>query len=349
MNDLTLLREAGPEAPPFTPAARSAARAALLDEIAGPAPRRSRRPGRRVVLRLGAAVVAAAAAWTGAVLVAAPDGPGAPADSVTLVDFAMPTFPLTPDPVPDGLRPAFDGDGTGASIAAYDDATGAHGFTLYVSEDEPEGIGDEGAPGFDLEASTEVSVDGREADLVRYSREWCTGDQATGCGHRSFTRLQWERADDQWVVVLAHGRYRAPERVLAIAESLVDRPQPAVLDIGLAPAGWSVQAFKMGRVLSLVNDSYEQQTLTVHLPLPEDVVPPDQLLDQLMGPVGPVVPVTVHGRPAQLVLCDAGYLGQRIWYLQAQFEDGTTFTLQVPDAFTQEQVVQFAEQVTHNP
>ena len=53
MNDLTLLREAGPQAPPLTPAARSAARAALLAEIEGPAPRRSRRPSRTVAFRIG--------------------------------------------------------------------------------------------------------------------------------------------------------------------------------------------------------------------------------------------------------------------------------------------------------
>ena len=34
---------------------------------------------------------------------------------------------------------------------------------------------------------------------------------------------------------------------------------------------------------------------------------------------------------------------------QAQFADGTTFTLQAPEAFTQEQVVQMADQVTYNP
>jgi hypothetical protein len=105
----------------------------------------------------------------------------------------------------------------------------------------------------------------------------------------------------------------------------------------------------MGRVLTLVNDADEQQTLTVHIPLPEDVVPPDQLLHQLAGPLGPVTTVSVHGRPAQLVLVDGDYRDEHLWYLQAQFDDGTTYTLQVPDAFTRQQVVEFAEQVTHTP
>jgi hypothetical protein len=102
--------------------------------------------------------------------------------------------------------------------------------------------------------------------------------------------------------------------------------------VGLAPAGWSVQFFKMGRILTLVNDSYEQQTLAVNIPLSEDVVPPEQFPTGLMGPVGPVIPVTVNDRPAHLIALDAGYLDQRIWFLQAQFEDGTVYELQVPGA-----------------
>ena len=112
--------------------------------------------------------------------------------------------------------------------------------------------------------------------------------------------------------ILGDGRYRAADRLLAVADSIVDQPQPATLRMGLAPAGWSVDFFKMGRVLTLVNDPYEQQTLTVHLPLPEDVVPPEQLLDKLMSPVGPVIPVTVQGRPAYLVRIDSGYLDQEM-------------------------------------
>jgi hypothetical protein len=346
MNEITLLREAGPEAPPLRPEARSAARAALLAEIEG-RPARRRRPSRKVSVRVGIGLVAVAAAWTAAVLVAVPDGPGTPADRVTLVHFEMPTFPLSLDPVPEGLRPAFDGDGSGSRIASYDDATGENGFTLYVSEDEPD-WSDEGGPGYRSEGEREVSVGAAEADLVRYSREECTGDAGSDCGRRSYTSLRWERADDQWVTILAYGRYRAPAHVVGIAESLVDRPQPATLQIGLAPTGWSVQAFKMGRVLTLVNDAYEQQTLTVFLPLPEDVSPPDRLRSQLMGPVGPLMTVAVQGRPAYLIRFDAGGLDKG-WYLQAQFADGTTFVVQAPAAFTQEQVLAFAAQVTHNP
>ncbi len=349
MNDITLLREAGPEAPRLTSATLSTARAALLDEIERVRPaRRFRMPSRKASRWVGLAVATAAAALTAAVVVAGPDS-GSPATSVTLVDFATPTFPLSLDPAPDGLRAAFDGTGERSSVADYRDAAGENGFTIYVGDEKPEGGPDDGADGYRLEGTDELSVAGRDAELLRYSRSWCVDDAGLDCPLRSFAQLTWEFSDDQWVRLLGDGRYASADRLLGVAESLVDRPQPAALRMGLAPAGWSVQFYKMGRVLTLVNDAYEQQTLTVQIPLPEDVVPPEQLLDQLQSPLGPVIDVTVHDRPAHLVLLDSGYLDEKIWFLQAQFADGTVYELQVPDAFTQEQVVELAEQVTYNP
>ena len=350
MNDITLLREAGPEAAPLHPEVRSSARAALLAEIEGigaRAPRRLRLPSRKTGVRIAAGVAVAATAWTAAVVIAAPDPAGTPASNVTLVEFDTPTFPLSLDPVPNGLRPTFSGDGGGSSVADYRDAAGENGFLIYVGDHGSESP-DQDATGYQLESAEDVTVDGQDAELVRYSRIWCTGDDGQDCARRAFAALTWERADDVWVRILGDGQYRFPDRLLAVAESLVDRPQPATLRMGLAPDGWSVQFFKMGRVLTLVNDEYEQQTLTVHIPLPEDVAPPEDF-NQVMSTVGPVVPVTVHDRPAHMVLLDAGYLDQRIWFLQAQFDDGTVYQLQAPEAFTQQQVVEMAEQVTYNP
>ncbi|WNV75710.1 hypothetical protein [Geodermatophilus sp. DSM 44513] len=349
MNDIALLRAAGPEGPALSTQARHAARATLLAEIGGrPTARRRPLPGRRPALRLGAGLVAVAAAWAGAVVIAAPDPVGPPPGSVTLVDFEMPTFPLSLDPEPPGLRPAFDGSGTSAMIASYHDAGDREGFSIHVGDDEPERPSP--APDEEVGRPREVEVAGRDAELVRGSRPWCTGPETDlDCTRRGYTQLVWEREDGQWVRIEGHGAYDDPARVTAVAESLVDRPQPAVLAVGLAPAGWSVLDFKMGRVLTLVNDAYEQQTLTVHLPLPEDVIPPDDVRESIMAPVGPQLDVTVNGRPAQLVLCDSGYLDQQHWFLQAQFPDGTTFVLQVPDAFTQQQVLELAAQVTYAP
>jgi hypothetical protein len=357
MNDITLLREAGPDAPRLTTATLHSARAALLDEIEGSAKaRRFRVPSRKVSWRIGLAVTTAAAAWAAAVVIAAPDPVGPPPGSVRLVEFHVPTFPLSLDPAPEGLRPAFDGDGDGANIASYDDATEENGFTLYVGEDEPEGNGpDDGAPGYQQLDVDEVAVGDADAEAMTYVRDWCVEDTDQGCAKiepRRFAWLSWERKDDQWVSILGHGDYAGTEQLRTVARSLVDRPQPATLDIGLAPDGWSVQFYKMGRVLTLVNDAYEAQDLTVHIPLPEDVIPADQVRESIMGPIGPQLDVTVHGRPAQLVRVDVGYVvdGHRYegWHLQAQFEDGTTFVVQAPEAFTEEQVLELAESVTHN-
>jgi hypothetical protein len=352
MNDVTLLREAGPAAPPLQPAARAAARVALLDEIVrsrtvrGRA--RTRLPRRRMVLRIGAGVTVAAVAWTAAVVIAAPDEVGPPPGSVTLVAFETPSFPLSLDPVPEGLRPAFDGSADGSFFADYRDATGKNGFSISVRDEEPdlEELNEFNAIG---EVEDVRVVAGVEGLLVRGSHDVPCEDGQSICGSRSFTQLAWEHRDDVWLLLEGDGRYRSVERLLSVAESVVDRPQPATLRMGLAPAGWSVQFFKMGRVLTLVDDAYEQQTLTVHIPLPEDVSPPEELRDQLMGPIGPVMPVVVQGRPAYLVRLDSGYLDQEMWFLQAQFADGTTFTLQAPEAFTPEQVVDMADQVVYHP
>jgi hypothetical protein len=351
MNDITLLREAGPAAPPLQPATLSAARAALLDEIGRSSPVhgrvRARLPRRRTALRIGAGVTVAAVAWTAAVVIASPDELGPPPGSVTLVDFETPTFPLSLEPVPEGLRPAFDGSGDGSSIADYRDAGGENGFTIYVGDEEPD-LEDRNESA-DMDEVQDVLIAGREGRLVRGSHDVACDDGLSICGRRSFTQLAWEYRDDVWLLLEGDGRYRSAERLLSVAESVVERPQPATLRMGLAPAGWSVQFFKMGRVLTLVNDAHEQQTLTVQIPLPEDVVPPEELLDQLMGPIGPVIPVTVHGRPAHLVRTQSDFLNQEAWFLQAQFEDGKVYEIQAPEAFTQEQVVEMAEQVTYNP
>lgn len=351
MNDVTLLREAGPAAPPLSPTARSVARVALLDEIersrSGRGRARARLPRRRTALRIGAGIAVAAAAWTAAVVIAAPDELDPPPGSVALVDFETPTFPLSLDPVPEGLRPAFGGSAEGSFTADYRDPSGDDGFVLTVHDEEPDL--DELNAHVDVQEDEGLVVDGREGRLVRGTHDVPCEDGLSICGSRSFTQLSWEHRDGMWLLLEGDGRYRSVERLQAVAEAVVDRPQPATLRMGLAPAGWSVQFFKMGRVLSLVDDEHQQQSLTVHIPLPEDVPPAEELLGQLMGPIGPVIPVTVHGLPAHLVRVDTGYLDEEGWYLQAQFEDGTVFVVQAPGAFTQDQVVEMSEQVSYNP
>ncbi|MGY1807558.1 hypothetical protein ACI8AF_09310 [Blastococcus sp. SYSU D00669] len=329
MNELTLLREAGPEAPPLTPAARAAARAALLDEIAGHAPARRRR---RTAVRAGLALAAVAAAWTTAVVVAAPDELGPPPGSVALVAFEPPAFPFALDPAPAGLAPSFSADPGDVRIAVYRSPDESQGVTLRVTPDEPD-LGD-------TSAEREVTVGGRDAEVL--TEEVVHGDGDVR--EREVVLVEWD--DDRWVEISGRGRYGDRDELMDVAAALVERPQPVPLQVHLAPAGWSVLAYKDDRVLTLVNDAHEQQTVTVFLP--EEAIPAERLLDELMGPVGPVVDVAVGGRPAQLVRIGGGPL-EAGWYLQAQFGDGTTFVVQAPEAFTREQVLQFAAQVTWTP
>jgi hypothetical protein len=334
MNLTTLVREAGPDGRPLTTAARSAARAALLEEIERSATGRvrARRPRRRTVARLGAGLTVVATAWTTAVVVAAPDDPGTPATSVALVAFAPPTFPFTLDPMPAGFRASFSADPGHVLHAGYGDGTDGVGLT--VTPNQPDLV--------DPSDEQDVTVLGRDAELVTENVPTTTDAGETVL--RSAT-LVVEWTDDQWLQLHGRGRYADRALLLDAARTLVARPQPVPLQVHLAPAGWSVLAYKDDRVLTLVNDSYEQQDLTVHLPA--GPVPADQLRASLMGPIGPVVEVTVHGRPAQLVRVDLATVDhQEGWYLQAQFPDGRTFVVQAPGAFTRDQLLAFAEQVT---
>ena len=344
MNTVQLLREAGPEGPALTPAVRDAARAALLAEIDGARPRAARLPSRTVRWRLGIGAVAVAASWAAAVVIAAPDELGPLPDSVELVAAEPLVFPLSLDPVPPGWSaPRFDAD-LGFVRASWAGADGEHAAAVVVDDEEPEFS--------DVSGEEEVTVDGVEGVLVTTTSNVCGTAPGGGdaCALRDELRLVFERHEDQWVAVSGP---TDPERLVGIAESLVDRPQRVPLSVSLAPAGWSVLGYKDDRILTLVDGEHEQHSLSVHLPRPEEVVPPDRVRASVMGPIGPQLDVTVHGRPAQLVRVDRAMVieGERVegWFLQAQFADGTTFVVQAPGSFTQEQVVRMAEAVVHTP
>jgi hypothetical protein len=338
MNEITLLRDAGPEAPPLRPAALQSARAALLDEIAASRTVRGRLLTRRVALRLGVGVTVAATAWTAAVVIAAPDEVGPPPGSVTLVAFDPPAFPLALDPVPAGLTPSFSGDPGNVLHAGYGSADGADRVSLDVTPDEPDLA--------DPSDEQDVTVRGRDAEVVTENVVSGTEDGGSEVHPQVAVLVEW--SEDQWVKLTGGGRYDDRDRLLAVARTIVDRPQRVPLQVHLAPAGWSVLAYKDDRILTLVNDAYERQTVDVFLP--EQAIPAHRLLHELMGPpVAPVVDVELNGRPAQLVRITARDAADVGWYLQARFADGTTFVVQAPQAFTQEQVLQFAAQVTYGP
>ena len=334
MNDIAVLETSGPQAPPLRAGTLLAARAALLAEIAGAQEprRRSRLPSRKVSLRIGIAAVTAAAAWTAAVVVAAPDAPpGPPPTSVTLVSFAPPTFPLSLDPTPAGLTVSFSQDPGDRQLAGYrggDDA----GFTIAVTPEEPETYG--------LDDTEDVTVEGRDAELRHAHDTYCDTD-GENCRDEPTLDLVWERRDGQWVQISGRGVYGSGDGLVELAGTLVDVPQVVPLQVHLAPAGWSVQAYKDDTILTVASDDFPDQSMNVHLP--EQALTAAEMPSQLEQVAGPVQEVAVDGRPAQLVPTGYG------WYLQAQFPEGTVFALQAPQAFTAEDVLAVAAGITYTP
>ncbi|KQS73703.1 hypothetical protein [Modestobacter sp. Leaf380] len=334
MNELTALRVAAPEATPLSPAVRLAARAALLEEIGDPRARSRRSPvRRRTWIRAGVGVVAVVAAWTTAVVVAAPGPAGTPPGGIELVAFAPPAFPFTLDPTPADLQVTYSADPGGLLHAVWAGDTDDR-LVVDISPDEPDLA--------DPADEQDVSVQGRDGYLATETQQSPTGDRL-----QEVLVLEW--ADDLWVTLRGEGRFSDRDDLRDAARTLTAQPVDVGLSVRLAPAGWSVYAYKDDTTLTLTDDA-QAQTLTVSLP--PGPVPADELLAQLEGPVGPVIDGSVNGLPAQLVAVDTGYTGpggSAGWYLQAQFPDGRTFVVQTPGALTRQQVLELAGQVTYTP
>lgn len=336
MNEITLIRQAGPEAQPLSPAARHNARAALLEEIGAtshgrPARHRRTEAKKRFTVRLALTATAAAAALTVAAVISTPE---APSTSVTLVAFEPASFPFTLDPLPAGLLPSFSADPGDRLIAAYRAPQGDDGVTLVVTPSKPDVAG--------ASDKQKVTVRGRSAELMVENITEAAGAGETADRRPPVLVVQW--SNNQWVEISGSGRFADPGALLAIVETLVERPQAVPLQVHLAPVAWTVLAYKDDRILTLANDGDDKQTLTVSLP--PAPLPADKLLSELLGPVSPVMMKTVNNRPAQLVQIDAGG-PDKGWYLQAQFPDGRTFVIQAPETFTPEQVLTVAAEVTY--
>ena len=334
MNDIALLETTGPQSPPLRTETLLAARAALMAEIADARSprRRSRVPSRRTALRIGVAAVTAAAAWTAAVVIAAPDAPpGPPPTSVSLVAFAPPTFPLSLQPTPPGLTVWFSQDPGDRQLAGYRDQDD-QGFTIAVTPDEPETYG--------LDDTDDVEVAGRDAEF-RHAHDTYCDTAGEDCEDSPTLDLVWERRDGQWVQLSGEGRYGSEESLLTLAGTLVDVPQAVPLQVHLAPAGWSVEAYKDDTVLTVASDDFPDQSMNVHLP--EQALTAAEMPTQLEQVAGPVREVALNAQPAELVPTGYG------WYLQARFPDGTVFALQAPQAFTADDVLAVAGGITYTP
>jgi hypothetical protein len=371
MNETTLLRDAGPEAPPLSPTVRSAARTALLEEIGAARTVRGRLraslPGRRRSLRMGAAVVAVAAGWTTAVVVTPGEAaPGRPAPSVSapaapaapggidLVAAEAVTFPVSLDPVPVGLTPLYSRRG---GIAVYGSTP-----PFFVADYEPTSLvsGDPGAAAAGTDDPGRVLL-GLFPEDPRSSEEygfWPEGEPtgtATVGGvpaevwrEEGAVSLLWQRSDGQWVWLAGEGAQARTESLLAVAGSIVDRPQPVGLQFGLAPAGWSVGGYEESRSLDLVSDTDPDLLLRLSAVGAQYDGTIDELLDgQPMA--APVETVTVQGRSGRLALLEGDVGTPPFWTLLGRLPDGRFFRLLAPQELTREQVLRIGEQVTAAP
>jgi hypothetical protein len=341
------------------PASVLAARQLVADARAArttPQPRR-RRPGRRTLLRVATAAAAVAAATTVVVVVAS--GPSAPPDATATADGQAPelseplpdgaielvaaeeaTFPLSLDPVPAGLVPAFSwwggvpyyGDQPSVFAADYLSDDGDR-VLLQLFEEDPRALPDIGWWAPEDIAGT-VDVGGTDAVLARQD---------------SSAAVLWQRPDGRWVGLAGEGGYADPAALIEVAQSVVDRPQPLGLQFGLAPAGWTLGGYEESRSIDLVNDDVPELP-----PLRLSVVGGPGFGATVDSPfegralAGPVEQVTVQGLPARIALAD-GEGGPDTWLATGQFPGGPYFLLVAPEVLTRSQVLEIAEQVRYAP
>jgi hypothetical protein len=370
------------------PASVVAARQLVADarEARTAARPRRRHLGRRALVRTGVAVLSVAAAGATALVIASPDGTPtddeivattedtAPSTSgITLVAAERATFPLSLDPSPQGLTRTLSRSGgpTPAGVrpvvftAEYRAADGT-GFTIWTSTEDPreewqyefQQPQDDYGPDDVTETGT-VPVGGAAADLVRgrYDQPVCrfatstptqTDEPATVCTN-SFADLVWERRDGQWVWIRGEDEYAETSALVAAAESLVDRPVPVDLQVGLAPAGWSVTSYADDEYVAVVSDEDPDERVTVALQRAWRGYTPANALDYVNG-LGPVTDVTVDGRTARIGRVEHSWSeAHEQWWLAGQFADGTLFLLTAPSEFTEDDVLAMAEQVTYTP
>jgi hypothetical protein len=132
---------------------------------------------------------------------------------------------------------------------------------------------------------------------------------------------------------------------VALAQHLIDQPTLVPLQVSLAPRGWEVVAYKDDRIITLADPNgapatgATARTLNVYLPQPPTA--PADLPTATGATGGRMYGVTVHEQPAYLLPTADG------WFLQAALPDGTVFVLQTPADFTQTQVLEIAQGVSH--
>jgi hypothetical protein len=127
-----------------------------------------------------------------------------------------------------------------------------------------------------------------------------------------------------------------PDRLLALANDVVDNPISLSMQVRVAPDGWTVRHHKDlgdGGVASFEDPQDASRTLTVALY--RSTYPGFDAND--LEYRGPVTNVVVQGQPAHLVQ------GSQGWYLDATTSQNAWFTVQAPADMTSDQVLQIAD------
>jgi hypothetical protein len=310
-------------------------------------------------------VVAVAAAWVAAVAVAPQEtAPGRPSPStagpalpatpggIELVAAEAVTFPLSLDPVPEGLAPLYSRRG---GIARFG-STPPYFVADFVSTAYADPYAGPVEPPAEDPGRILLGVYPENPQTSAEYGFWHEGDptgtatvggaEASVWRERGLVTLLWERRDGQWVQLSGEGPRASIEALVAVGESIVDRPQPVGLQFGLAPAGWSVGGYEESRSLDLVSDVDPDLLLRVSLLGPQFTGPLDDLLTGYPM-AGPVESVTVQGQPARLAL--RALEGGDDWFLVGQLPGGRFFMFLAPPELTREQVLRIAEQITYTP
>jgi hypothetical protein len=319
MTDLTTVDRLGPAPTPLSETALSVARARLDSAIEQAPSSTQRRPRRRLSLLAAAAAVAVGLAVTPALV--------GSDDSIALAAVDPMSFPWTPSAVPADLdEPVFEKDSNFVA-ARYGDRANGISITTDVEEED-----------FWTIPSGALSADVHGDEAKVYER---TVDSGRPEGAHAVT-VVWKDDAHDWTAVTGSGQYADGDRMVAFAEAMRDEPQPVDLSLGVAPAGWTVAAYKEDRILTLSESGEpDENDLAVSLT--------DRVRRSLSAYAAEdESAVTIHGRPA-LLGRQASDAGDFRWILEANTASGQSFALQAPDSLTRDQVIAVAESVTYEP
>jgi hypothetical protein len=327
MTDLEMLDAYGPAAKQLRTDVLDRARLALLEEAANEPSRANQRlsPSRRSGSRrrLVAAGLLAASVAGAAVLLPSTLGLGG-ASAIALASVDPLTFPLTPQTIPPGLTGThFELDSGFQAVRYVGNNHDRLSVTISLKGEELWSVPDNHRP---------VDIGGRAGVLFDG-----TALHGTPAGTPSVS-VVWQDAEGAWTRVTGEGSYADATRVESFAESLRRQPQRVDLSLRLAPRGWSVDAYKEDRVLTMSPDAGPaEQALMVSL-----VDAPSGDITADFG-AHEVTTARVHGRDASMGKTDEG------WIVLAETSSRQWFSVSTPTTFTREQVIEVANGVSYTP